>query len=150
MSWLLWLGLAFASDLPAAPDLEGVQWIARGPVDSIGAEIQIVEVWATWCGPCHETFPMLSKLQKQRGTAVRVVALTDDRVERVRRFFHKNGRDMRFAVAVASEDKVREFLFGGFGGRGLPSVYVISDGEMLWSGQPEGLETALEAVLEAR
>jgi len=141
---LLWLSIAVGAELPAAPDLEGVQWIARGPIEAIEAEIQVVEVWATWCGPCHETFPMLSELQKDR-TDLRVVALTDDGADKVRRFFHKNGNDMRFAIAVASEEKVREFMFGGYEGRGLPSIYVIKGGKMLWSGEPKGLKSALES-----
>ena len=143
MSWLMWMALAVAGELAAAPDLDGVQWIARGPVDAIEAEIQVVEIWATWCCPCHVTFPLLTELQAGR-TDLRVVALTDDKPDRVRRFFHKNGNEMRFAIAVAPEEKIHEFMFGGYEGRGLPSVYVISKGQMLWSGEPQHLAKALE------
>ena len=126
---------------PAAPSLEGVQFLAQGPVQN--APITVVEVWATWCAPCFESFPTLSRLQADYGDRIRVVALTDDPPRKVRPVFQERAADMRFAVAVGSSEQVQALLFGGFGGRGIPSVYVLQEGRVLWGGEVAALEAAL-------
>jgi thiol-disulfide isomerase/thioredoxin len=145
---LTWLLTAAALPPTPAPEIDYGYWLANGPADpSTENQLAVVEVWATWCGPCHETFPKLTRLQKEYGDRIRVVALTDDRPEVVRRFFHKNRDQMRFAIAVTDSDTVKSLMFGGFEGRGLPSVYVIRNGKMLWSGAPDGLEHALATIV---
>lgn len=94
-----------------------------------------------------ETFPLLSRVQRDYGDAIRVVALTDDRPEVARRFFHDHVEQMRFAVGVTGSETVQSLMFGGFGGRGLPSVYVIDDGSLLWGGSPDTLEHTLAGLV---
>jgi len=138
---------AFANLPPedvAAPEIDFGHWISQGPaVEPQAGQLTVVELWATWCGPCHETFPKLTTLQADYGDRIRVVALTDDRPERVRKFFHEHREQMRFGIAVTDSETVQSLMFGGFGGRALPSVYVMRDGRMLWSGHPDELEAAL-------
>jgi thiol-disulfide isomerase/thioredoxin len=135
---------AHAAPTIEAPPIAVEHWISEGPAASgPDDQLQVVELWATWCGACHTTFPLLTRVQAEHGNKVRVVALTDDRTDRVRRFYHDHIDEMRFAVAVSTPETVQSLMFGGYGGRGLPSVYVVRDGAMLWSGTPGALEAAL-------
>jgi hypothetical protein len=86
-------------------------------------------------------------LQAEHGDKIRVVALTDDPATRVRAFFHDNREQMRFAVATTDSATVQSLMFGGFGGRALPSVYLIRDGLMLWGGHPDQMEPELTRLL---
>ena len=133
-----------AAPLPEAPELNYGYFLSQGPAKADAAgQLTVVELWATWCGPCHKTFPVLTRLQASYGDQIRIIALTDERQERVRKFFHENRENMRFAIAVGDSEAVQSLMFGGFRGRAIPSVYVMRDGQMLWSGAPEELEEAL-------
>ncbi len=53
-----------------------------------GKKITLLNLWATWCGPCREEMPALTQLHekyKARGFAV-VGVDVDERVEDVKRF----------------------------------------------------------------
>jgi thioredoxin 2 len=149
------IGLAAALGAPAfgqdaaAPSLDEARWIAAGPVPELGERLLVVEVWATWCGPCHATFPLLTRLQREHADRVRVVAISDDSAEAVRRTFHARPDAMRFAIGVVDEATVQAFLFGGFGGRGLPSTFLVEGGRVVWGGPPDQLEAALVERLAA-
>jgi thiol-disulfide isomerase/thioredoxin len=58
-----------------------------------GAKVVLVNMWASWCGPCRMEFPDLVKLQKDyasRGLKV-VFVSWDDRAEDAARFLAKQG-----------------------------------------------------------
>jgi thiol-disulfide isomerase/thioredoxin len=75
-----------------------------------GARAVLVNVWATWCGPCREEFPDLLRLERElRDRGLRVVLVSadfDDQLPAVRRFlashdvdfpsYIKTGDDMEF------------------------------------------------------
>ncbi len=148
MIWLL-AALALAEPPPEAPTLDVTHWVVRGPVDLAAPDsVVVIEVWATWCGPCRETFPQLSKLQRSYGDQIAVVGLTDENPVRVRRFYDRNRAEMRYALAVdTSGESLQALMFGGFGGNGLPSTYVIQDGKLVWGGAPRQLSAALETLI---
>lgn len=57
-------------------------------------KIVLLNVWATWCGPCREEMPTLDRLQAELGGAgFAVVALSIDRagIDVVRKFFGEIG-----------------------------------------------------------
>jgi thiol-disulfide isomerase/thioredoxin len=75
-----------------------------------GARATVVNVWATWCGPCREEFPALVALaerDRERGLRVLFVSADfDDQAHETRRFLAehhtpgpwlvKTGRDQEF------------------------------------------------------
>lgn len=56
-------------------------------------EIQIINVWATWCAPCRKEMPMLSRwYQQQQGKQkypVRMVGVALDQPQNIARFVQK-------------------------------------------------------------
>lgn len=55
---------------------------------ALGGKILVINVWATWCGPCVQEIPQLNALKNQflGDTNVVFIALTDDPKAKVERF----------------------------------------------------------------
>jgi thiol-disulfide isomerase/thioredoxin len=54
----------------------------------------LLNIWATWCGPCRAEMPSLDRLQGMHqgdGLAVLAVSVDDDGSAAVRRFFQQSG-----------------------------------------------------------
>lgn len=49
----------------------------------------LINVWATWCGPCLEEMPELQHFAEQSGNSVQVVGIAMDDVDAVRAFLEK-------------------------------------------------------------
>ncbi|MDB4938516.1 MAG: thioredoxin family protein [Labilithrix sp.] len=78
----------------AAPDLSIQTVNGKGQVtrDSLQGKVAIVDFWATWCGPCKQSFPKLEELAKQNQGKVQVVGISvDDKSDGVADFAKSNG-----------------------------------------------------------
>ena len=49
-------------------------------------KIVILNIWATWCGPCRKEMPELQKLQQEFPNELAVVALSDESADKIRSF----------------------------------------------------------------
>ena len=91
-------------------------------LSSFRGRVVLLNLWATWCGPCVREMPALDRLQAELGGAgFAVVALSLDRKGRevVEPFFGRLGLDhldMYFASARATV---------ALGARGLPTTFLI-------------------------
>ncbi len=77
-----------------APDLSIQTVNGKGQVtlDSLQGQVAIVDFWATWCGPCKQSFPKLEELAKQNSGRVQVVGISvDDKSDGVADFAKSNG-----------------------------------------------------------
>jgi len=78
----------------SAPDLSVQTVNGKGQVtrDSLSGKVAIVDFWATWCGPCKQSFPKLEELAKQNQGKVQVVGISvDDKSDGVADFAKSNG-----------------------------------------------------------
>jgi thiol-disulfide isomerase/thioredoxin len=78
----------------AAPDLSIQTVNGKGQItkDSLSGKVAIVDFWATWCGPCKQSFPKLEEISKQNTGKVQVVGISvDDKSDGVADFAKSNG-----------------------------------------------------------
>lgn len=51
-------------------------------MESLKGKVVLVDVWATWCGPCRAEIPYLKKLEEEmKGTDVQIISLSTDAVK---------------------------------------------------------------------
>lgn len=96
-------------------------------------KVVIIDYWATWCGPCRQSFPSLQKLYLRYKdnpnvvfAIVNVWERSDDRVKTVRDFMSKNA-SLTFPMYLDKDDSV----VGKFGVTGIPTkFYLGKDGRV--------------------
>jgi thiol-disulfide isomerase/thioredoxin len=77
-----------------APELKFETVNGKGSVtlESLAGKIAVVDFWATWCGPCKQSFPKLEEIAKQNAGKVQVVGISvDDKADGVADFAKANG-----------------------------------------------------------
>lgn len=90
--------------------------------DSLRGRVVLVNVWATWCGPCRAEMPALQQLAAAYASdSVVVLGLSVDRgpAADVDAFLAQRG--VTYPVAIVGDDVVR--AFGG--ARGYPTSYLL-------------------------
>lgn len=78
----------------AAPDLsiQTVNGKGQITISSLAGKVAVVDFWATWCGPCKQSFPKLEEIAKQNSGKVAVVGISvDDDSSGVADFAKSNG-----------------------------------------------------------
>ena len=142
-----------APDLPPAVSvvpLKDVKGASFKLADFFG-KVQVVNLWATWCGPCRREIPELVKLNKEfHSRGVEIIGLStenpDASAEKVRKFIQDFQIDYRIGWAPA---EVGVPLMQGH--EAIPQIFVISrDGRILqrFIGYSATYSTQLKQVLE--
>ena len=118
-----------------------------------GQPVTLLNVWATWCGPCEKEFPEIEALQREYGPrGLRIVAVSVDEGDDapVREFVSAKGAT--FEIGRDPKGAVRRL----YQGIGVPESYLIStDGTLLvrqFGAIPDGamsLRAAIEKALTA-
>ncbi len=95
---------------------------------SLKGKVVLVNFWATWCAPCIVEMPTLDKLQSEMGGpdfAVLTISI-DRRTDRVAPFWKAKGYQH---IPLVLDPKSTNFF--AFGGRGLPTSYLIDHRGMI-------------------
>ncbi|MBS1716755.1 MAG: TlpA family protein disulfide reductase [Armatimonadetes bacterium] len=85
-------------------------------------KVYIADFWATWCGPCRRTIPILIEIKKKyKGKAFEVVGMDlSERMpkEGIQKFVSAMG--MNYPVALQAESVARQIYAAR-----LPTLYVV-------------------------
>lgn len=109
------------------PELSEFQLEGRLP-DSVKGRVVIVDFWASWCGPCKDSFPVMEELQAKygkKGLIVLAVNLDEDR-SAMDGFLKKHPANFTVVRDVSRK------LVSRAGIRSMPTSFVISpDGKVV-------------------
>ena len=123
-------------------DLEGRTWT---PADLLG-KLALVNVWATWCGPCRDELPFVQKLHERLAARDDVIVLSiniDEKPQLARQFARSHG--LTFPVLLAPEFVETYFLSTGLG---IPVSWLV-DPDGVMRRKPAPFEKDGEAWLAA-
>jgi cytochrome c biogenesis protein CcmG, thiol:disulfide interchange protein DsbE len=114
---------------------------------SFKGQVSVVNVWASWCVPCHEEMPLLAQLAGD--TRIRVVGINQkDTADNARRFLTRYGNP--FAASGADNNGRASIEWGVYG---VPETFVVGrDGriayKLIGGITPENLDRALKPEIE--
>jgi thiol-disulfide isomerase/thioredoxin len=135
----------------AAAPLIGLKWIKGEPVRIQPGHVYVVEFWATWCPPCRQSIPHLTKLQAEHKDKVTIigVSLDEDSTRKVKKFVTKQGETMEYTVAHDKKGKVHNAYSRAFGERFIPHAFIVDQqGKIVWVGYPMGMDGVLKKVVD--
>mmetsp|Transcript_30036 Transcript_30036/g.76493 ORF Transcript_30036/g.76493 Transcript_30036/m.76493 type:complete len:207 (-) Transcript_30036:398-1018(-) len=134
------------------PVIEGLTFLKGSPIvpgKDLGT-VLVLELWATWCGPCVQSIPHLTEMQhKYKGKAVIIGCNTEGphALDKVRRFVDSKGSAMDYTVAADTGGSIEQ-LMQAAGVRGIPHAFIVgADGTITHSGHP--MDPAFDAQLQA-
>ena len=82
-------------------------------------EVSVVNIWASWCGPCRLEHPLLMELSKR--TDIRLYGINNkDKAENARRFLGTLGQP--FAAIGADTDGRTTIDWGSYG---VPETFIV-------------------------
>ena len=130
----------------AGLEREGSQVPGIDPADFKGA-VTVVNVWASWCVPCHDEAPLLLEIGKDARFRLIGINYKDD-PDNARRFLGRYGDP--FVAAGADRNGRAAIEWGVYG---VPETFVVGrDGKIAFRLvgpiTPENLDSALKREIE--
>jgi cytochrome c biogenesis protein CcmG, thiol:disulfide interchange protein DsbE len=136
----------FAVDVgQAAPDVELPGATGAQKLSDLKGKVVYLDFWASWCGPCRQSFPWMNDMQKKYGAkGLQIVGMNlDAKRADADKFLADNPASFALAFDAKGESPKR------VGVKGMPtSVLIGADGKVLAVHQ--GFKEEERAELEAR
>ena len=116
-------------------------------LEKYAGKVMVVDFWATWCTPCHESFPAYQRIsQKYAGQVVVIGISVDEDAAGIPKFVQETGAKF----AVAWDDG--QITSKSYQPRAMPTSYVIDKTgivRFVHSGFHSGEEQQLEAEIDS-
>ncbi len=147
-------GKSFALEAGAnAPDfaLPGVQGQVK--LSSDAGSVVYVDFWASWCGPCRQSFSWMNAMQdKYRAQGLKIIGVNlDGKSEDAKKFLTQN--PAKFTIAFDSKGETPK----SYGVKGMPTSFLVGrDGKVIFQhlgfkeADRDDLEKQIKAALEAK
>jgi cytochrome c biogenesis protein CcmG/thiol:disulfide interchange protein DsbE len=137
-----------ATTLPPLPGLvnDGAPVPGLDP-EVFKGKVSVVNVWASWCVPCHDEAPLLTELSKD--TRLQIVGINyKDAAENARRFLGRYGNPFRI---VGVDGNGRASIEWGV--YGVPETFVVGrDGSIRYKlvgpVTPQNVDSVLRAEID--
>eukprot|EP01086_Lenisia_limosa_P003521 TRINITY_DN18083_c0_g1_i1.p1 TRINITY_DN18083_c0_g1~~TRINITY_DN18083_c0_g1_i1.p1 ORF type:complete len:204 (+),score=51.37 TRINITY_DN18083_c0_g1_i1:62-673(+) len=136
------------------PQLSGLKYIKGESINNITAfgKPIVLEFWATWCGPCRQSVPHLTNIQKRFGDKMAIIGITSETEDKAGPFVTQMGAKMDYRVALDTMGSAQQ-LMEQAGARGIPHAFIVDHtGTIKYSGhpmQPDFMQTLEQAVRDA-
>lgn len=92
---------------------------------ALGADVVVVDFFATWCGPCHEAMVVLDELVRRRGVKLVVVDVGEPE-ERVKAYLAAHPLPAGARLVIDRDGGVGR----RWGQHRFPTTFVVGDGKI--------------------
>lgn len=128
-----------------APVLKVEKWFTKEPVRK--DKVILVDLWATWCGPCKALIPELESFQEKFKDDLVVIGVSDEKMDVVQKYIkEQRGNKIGYSMGIDTKGTMSKAV----GVEGIPHVLIIDrDGIVRWQGFPgERAEPLTEAIVK--
>ena len=149
---------------PAAPTTLALSIGSKAPIPEISdfvrgekptffepGKVYVIEFWATWCPPCRQSMPHLTKLaEDMKSKGVVIVGVSDEKVETVRTFLEKDEwkQKARYTLATDPDRSTHRAYMEASGQGGIPTAFIVKEGVVQWIGHPMEMDAPLAKIVD--
>jgi thiol-disulfide isomerase/thioredoxin len=135
-----------------APAIDIANFVKGEPVKGFEkGKVYVVEFWATWCGPCIQNMPHLTKMQqKYKDKGLTIIGIssnerkkTNDKGEPdgglslVKPFVERMGDRIGYTIGLDNNNITDQRYMQAAGQSSIPAAFVVDkQGKLAWFGHP--------------
>lgn len=111
-----------------APEFVVERWLTPEPARQ--GKFLLIEYWATWCGPCRRSIPVLNEIHHRFADRLAVIGISDESEEAVRALKEPT---IAYHLAIDTQARMKKAL----GVTGIPHAIIVEPGgNVVWEGYP--------------
>ncbi|MFM8493942.1 MAG: TlpA family protein disulfide reductase [Planctomycetia bacterium] len=140
-----------------APSIDVEHWFHDSePVSTFErGKVYLVEFWATWCGPCVASMPLLAAIQQKYPDDLVVISISGEEPEKIEEFLDRKKGDetyreitSAYRLATDPDGSVSNDYMRAAGKGGIPTAFLVGKtGEIEWIGHPMRMDDPVAKVI---